>query len=167
MDPVNPDNIIDGKQKCQQTEYSKDSEAQAADSSDDASTTTQCPKKKAKAPAAAKKLIRNVFKKLTLQKSSDAQASTWPATPAPSANSFALTGVQDLATNVGNISELYSSTSVSQTDYHAGSSASVKSIELPNLITVEDSDDEEDTPSVMDTGAAKDDNEPMLCMSPN
>ncbi|PBK70782.1 hypothetical protein ARMSODRAFT_1017565 [Armillaria solidipes] len=151
MDPVNTDDIIDRKRKRQQTERSKDSKAQAADSSDDSSTITQCPKKKAKVPSATKKLIRKVLKKLTLQKSSDAQASACPATPAPSANTLPPTGTQDMATNIRNFSL----------------SASVKSIELPDLITVEDSDDEEDTPSIMDTGAAEDNDESKLHMSPN
>lgn len=113
MDLVNLDNIINGKQKHQQTEHSKESKVQAANSSDDASTTTWQTKKKAKLPSAAKKVIKMVIKKLTPQKSSDAQASTCSATPALSATSLTPTGTQDMDTNIKNISELYSSTSVS------------------------------------------------------
>ncbi|SJL07249.1 uncharacterized protein ARMOST_10592 [Armillaria ostoyae] len=141
-----PANIIDGKRKHHQTERSKAAEAQAVDGSDDASTaaSTTRPKKKSKIASGAKKLVKKVVNKLAPQKSSASKSSA-PSAP-PSLAPVATADSRHAASNIGNISSL----------------ASVKSVELPDLIEVQDSDDEEDGGSVMENGTVEEDDDAKL-----
>ncbi|KAK0442360.1 hypothetical protein EV421DRAFT_1904138 [Armillaria borealis] len=143
-DSEDPANIIEGKRRRVQSECSKASEGHAAEGSDQASTAStarSCPKKRTKVANAAKTIIKTVVHKLTPAKVSSPQTSARSGSPSPSGNA---------ASNLGAKMK------------YTGSSVSVQSKDLPDLIEVRDSDDEEDAASANDVGATEDDDEKEL-----